>query len=65
MTYPRICALAEAAWTQNSHKDYGDFTVRLKKMLTYFDQLKLYYYNPFDPAKTPEPAGVRRSEIKK
>jgi hypothetical protein len=34
-------------------------------MLTYFDQLKLYYYNPFDPAKTPEPTGVRRPEVKK
>jgi hexosaminidase len=65
MTYPRISALAEAAWTQNSQKDYAGFTVRLKKMLTYFDQLKLYYYNPFDPAKTPEPAGVKRPEVKK
>jgi len=65
MTYPRISALAEAAWTQNSQKDYAGFTVRLKKMLTYFDQLKVYYYNPFDPAKTPEPAGVKRPEKKK
>jgi hexosaminidase len=65
MTYPRISALAEAAWTQSSQKDYGGFKERLKGMLSYFDGLKIYYYNPFDPSKTPEPAGVKRPEIKK
>lgn len=65
MTYPRISALAEAAWTQPSLKDYAGFQLRLKNMLTYYDKLKLYYYNLFDPAKTPEPAGVRRPEPKK
>ncbi len=65
MTYPRISALAEAAWTQNQQKDYTGFTSRLKNMLAYYDQLKLYYYNLFEPEKTPEPAGVRRPEPKK
>jgi len=65
MTYPRISALAEAGWTQNSQKNYEGFKVRLKDMLSYFDQLKLNYYNPFDPSKTPEPAGVKRPEVKK
>lgn len=60
MTYPRISALAEAGWTQNSQKDFAGFMVRLKNMLSYFDQLKLNYYNPFDPGKSPEPAGVKK-----
>jgi hexosaminidase len=65
MIYPRISALAEASWTQPSQKDYAGFQLRLKNMLTYYDRLKLYYYNLFDPAKSPEPAGVRRPEPKK
>ncbi len=65
MTYPRLSALAEAAWTENSQKDYSGFMSRLKNMLTYYDHLKLYYYNLFDPAKSPEPAGVRRPETRK
>jgi len=65
MTYPRISALAEAAWTQPSQKDYTGFMGRLKSMLTYFDQLKIKYYNPFDPGMSPEPAGVKRPEKKK
>ena len=64
MTYPRISALAEAAWTPDSQKDYTGFMIRLKSMLVYFDQLKLNYYNPFDPAKTPEPDGVKKPEAK-
>lgn len=64
MTYPRICALSEAAWTQSSQKDYKDFVPRLQKMLTYFDKLKISYYNPFNSAKSPEPIGVRKAEVK-
>jgi hexosaminidase len=65
MTYPRISALAEAAWTQHSQKDYAGFLPRLKNMLAYYDELKLYYYNLFEPKESPEPAGVKRPEIKK
>lgn len=61
MTYPRLCALAESAWSAASVKNFGDFAPRLKKMLTYFDQLKINYYNPFDPTKSPEPKGVRKA----
>jgi hexosaminidase len=60
MTYPRICALSEAAWTQPSRKDYKDFIPRLGMMLTYFDKLTIHYYNPFNPEKSPEPKGVSK-----
>ena len=64
MTYPRICALAEAAWTESSQKNYRDFAPRMQKMLTYFDKLKINYYNPFNPVKSPEPVGVKKAEVK-
>jgi hexosaminidase len=28
-TWPRLCALAEIAWTQRALRDYDDFLVRL------------------------------------
>ena len=55
MTHPRLSALAEAAWTNKENKNYDDFQQRLKPMLSYFDNLGIYYYNPFDPESTPEP----------
>ena len=55
MTHPRLSALAEACWTNNENKDYEDFKQRLKPMLSYFDDLNIYYYNPFEPESTPEP----------
>ena len=56
MTHPRLSALAEACWTNKENKDYEDFKQRLKPMLSYFDALNIYYYNPFEPESTPEPA---------
>lgn len=64
MVYPRISALSEAAWTLSSKKDYKDFAPRLVNMLTYYDHLKIKYYNPFNPDKSPEPAGVKKAEVK-
>lgn len=61
MTHPRLSALAEAAWTMKENKNYEDFKQRLRPMLTYFEGLKIEYYNPFDPELTPEPS----SEYKK
>lgn len=58
MTYPRLQALAEAAWTFNAAKDYQEFIGRLQPVLDYMDDKGIYYYNPFDPGSTPEPEGV-------
>lgn len=55
MTYPRLSALAEAAWTKKENKNYEDFMQRLKPMLACFEDLKIGYYNPFEPELTPEP----------
>jgi hexosaminidase len=55
MTYPRMSALAEAAWTKE--KNYDDFLVRLKPMLSFMKQKGIYYFDPFNPELSPEVAG--------
>jgi hexosaminidase len=55
MIFPRLTALAEAAWTDASNKDYEDYKQRLESMLERFDVLKINYFNPFAPEETPEP----------
>ncbi len=57
MIYPRIAALSEAAWTRAGRKDLDDFKKRLPALLARHDILGDYYFNCFDPAKTPEPKG--------
>ena len=45
MLFPRIAALAEAAWT--SAKDYPGFKERLVKHLALYKQAGIQFYNPF------------------
>ncbi|MGF7233077.1 beta-N-acetylhexosaminidase [Arachidicoccus sp.] len=54
MLFPRMAALAEAAWSQSSAKNYQDFLFRLQKEFPLYKQANIYYYNPLNPAKTPE-----------
>ncbi|MEN7549799.1 beta-N-acetylhexosaminidase [Rapidithrix thailandica] len=62
MTFPRICAVAEAAWTPASQKNYESFILRLKTMLPQMDQDNVYYFNPFDINAHPEPKGVEKAK---
>ncbi|HEY0666663.1 MAG TPA: beta-N-acetylhexosaminidase [Sphingobacteriaceae bacterium] len=55
MLFPRIGAFAESAWSAPGKKDYTGFLERLKPQLELYKQDKIYYYNPFNPAVTPEP----------
>ncbi len=52
--FPRIAALAEAAWTQDENKNYDDFSERLKKHLVYYNAEGINFYNPFSPKSSPE-----------
>lgn len=52
--FPRISALAEAAWTANELKNMDDFNKRLKRHLALFNQDDLYFYNPFNPKASPD-----------
>ena len=57
LLFPRIIALAEAAWS--SQKNFPDFLNRLKGHLPLFEKQKIYYYNPFYPAQHPEPVVLK------
>ena len=52
MTWPRLLALAEAAWTPAERKDYASFAARLPPHL---DRLRALGLTPYDPfARSPE-----------
>ena len=55
MLFPRMAALAAAGWTKPSNRDFIHFESTLKSDLKLYQKAGLYYYNPFDPASSPEP----------
>ena len=57
MTFPRLVAAAEVAWADPDQKDYNRFLKKLPVYLHDLDRLGIYYYDPFDPARRPEPWG--------
>ena len=57
MIFPRLYALAEAAWTVPDAKDYSSFEGRMERVYDELDKEEIYYYDPRDPARHPEPAG--------
>ena len=46
MSFPRLCALAEVAWTPNEMKDRDDFRARLDAMLRRLDIMGVNYRKP-------------------
>jgi hexosaminidase len=65
MLFPRIAALAEAAWTDSAAKNEVSFNERLKGNFALYDKEGIYYYNPFDPASHPEAIDFAPNLIKK
>lgn len=57
MLFPRLCALAESAWSQPGVKDYDDFSERLEDAFALMDRQGVYYFDPRTPERHPEPAG--------
>jgi len=55
MAFPRLTAIAEAAWSDAANKDYECFQKRLKAMLDRYDVLDINYFDPFASEETPEP----------
>lgn len=45
------------AWADPDQKDYNRFLKKLPVYLHDLDRLGIYYYDPFDPARRPEPWG--------
>lgn len=64
LLFPRISALAEAAWSPKEGKDFPAFLQRLKGHLTLYDQAGIYYYDPAQPGKYAEPVKQGR-EVKR
>lgn len=52
--FPRIAALAEAAWTKAEAKDVVEFNGRLKKHFELYTDDGLYFFNPFNTKASPE-----------
>lgn len=52
--FPRIAALAEAAWTNAETKNAAEFNIRLKKHFELYTEDGLYFFNPFSPKASPE-----------
>jgi hexosaminidase len=55
LLFPRIAAVAEVAWTQENHKNYEHFLSRLEQHLPLYKKDLIYYFDPFQPEKHPEP----------
>ncbi len=55
MTFPRLIAFAEAAWTARAAEDFQQFEQRLKQHLPLLKEQGIYYME--SPKLTPEPIG--------
>jgi hexosaminidase len=53
MTFPRISALAEAAWGTNT--SFSGYEERLVDHLSLYWNHGIYYFNPFSPEELVEP----------
>jgi hexosaminidase len=56
MTFPRLCALAESAWSSPKVKNYQQFLNRMEDAFKFFDKLNLYYFDYRNPEHHKEPA---------
>lgn len=55
MTFPRMVAVAESAWTPAKAKSVSRFMAKLPVYLEWLDTQGIYYFNPLNPNSTPEP----------
>ncbi len=60
MTFPRLAAVAEDAWTPAVRKNQNEFMARLPAFLRELDRRKIPYYDIFSPTNTPEPYGSEK-----
>lgn len=63
MTFPRLAAVAEAAWTPAKSKECSMFMKKLPLFLEYLDTKGIYYFNPFNPTSTPEPDAPAKEDV--
>ncbi len=65
MVFPRLSAVAEAAWTYPESKNTKKFMEKLPAFLRYLDTKGIYYFNPFSPQSTPEPGAPDKNDVLK
>lgn len=65
MIFPRLLAMAEAAWTATYKKSYGKFMEKLPYYLTILRKKGIYYFDPFAPRSTPEPPAPDKEDVLK
>jgi len=49
MTFPRLSALAESAWTNQEFKNFSDFLIRMKNMEDIYKKSNVLYYDFRNP----------------
>lgn len=57
MVYPRIAALAEAAWTNDSIKDFKHFDKRMENVFKLYAKEGITFFDYKNPEKSPEIKG--------
>lgn len=63
MTFPRLAAVAQAAWTPALGKDMSLFMQRLAHYLKELDRHQIYYFDPLDPARRAEPTAPEKEDV--
>lgn len=63
MTFPRLIAAAESAWTPAKAKECSLFMQKLPTFLRYLDTLGIYYFNPFSPESRAEPKAPEKEDV--
>ena len=63
MIYPRIAAVAEAAWTPLEVKKPTLFMKKLPSYLQYLESIGVYFFDPFNPDRHPEPWGPETADV--
>jgi len=54
MVFPRLSALAEAAWSDDDVKNYASFNLRMNNMISLYKRMGLTFFDYRNPENTPE-----------
>jgi len=60
MTFPRIAALAEAAWGKSDAADYAEFMQRMQPSFRLYKAKGITYFDPLHPEDTPEIPALKK-----
>lgn len=63
MTFPRLSALAEAAWSDKEVKDFSNYRERMKKMQNIYRKSEVLYFDFMHPEEATEIVGPEKPKI--